>query len=360
MHIGIHAGTDLAGQRTGVEEYIYQLLHSFPSAGGASGHTFSIYVRNSAVLGDAPSFFIEKPLRSPFLWTQGRLMLETHFRRPDILFVPGQIPPLLSGCPYIMTVHGLEFLRYPEKYSFTRRWYLRNGTMAALRRARGIIAVSDSTKKDLTHFFGIEPSRIRVIHHGYSVPPDGVRAIAQKEKEIPFILYIGRIETKKNVDGMVSAFEVFKRATGAPHQLVLAGKDGFGNEKIRQMARTSPFAKDIIFRGYITQEEKWRLLSSCKAFIFTTWYEGFGMPILEAQAARAPVITSATSSMPEVAGEGAFLVDPARSEEIAKAIEIVLGDGERRARLVEAGQVNLVRFSWKKCAQETLDAIISS
>ncbi len=174
------------------------------------------------------------------------------------------------------------------------------------------------------------------------------------------MLYIGRIETKKNVDGMVRAFEIFKRATGAPHRFVLAGKDGFGNEKIRQMARKSPFAEDIIFRGYVTQEEKWRLLSSCGAFVFATWYEGFGMPILEAQAARAPVITSSVSSMPEVAGEGAFLVDPARPEEIAKAIEVVLENEERRAGLIEAGQANLVRFSWKKCAQETLDAIVSS
>ncbi|MFH1671178.1 MAG: glycosyltransferase family 1 protein, partial [Candidatus Portnoybacteria bacterium] len=153
----------------------------------------------------------------------------------------------------------------------------------------------------------------------------------------------------KNIEGIISAFELLKKKYQVPHKLVLAGPRGYGYKKIRN--------NDIVETGYIDETQKQQLLSNAELFIFPSFYEGFGFPILEAQAAGCPVITSNISSMPEVAGEGAILVEPENIEQICQMMHKVISDQELRKRLIKKGKENARRFIWQKCAQRTLKVL---
>lgn len=359
MVIGIHAEADLSGQRTGVEEYLYYLLTQFASLSEAKQQHIILYSKSSRALDFLESdIFIKKELRWPLLWTQIRLALECLAYPPDILFVPAQIPPLLSRVKTIITVHGLEFLRYPDKYSLVRGKYLYWGTRIACKKAIAIIAVSESTKKDLMHYFDVPENKITVIHHGFVPPPTDISA--KPIFKWPYFIYVGRIETKKNIDGLVRSFTYFKSKTGYPHKLVLAGKRGFGFEKISALVAKSEHKDDIIFTGYIDEKTKFDLLKHAAALVFPSWYEGFGFPILEAQSVGTAVITSDVSSMGEVAGDGAILIEPSSDEEISAAMSLVIDDPAFRQGLIDKGFLNLKRFSWEKCAKETFNILVNS
>lgn len=176
--------------------------------------------------------------------------------------------------------------------------------------------------------------------------------------DTPYFLYIGRIEKKKNVDGLIRAFTIAKEKYKLPHKLILAGSIGFGFSSKKLSAISYKLKNQIEFLGYISEEAKWELLRNAEAFVFPSWCEGFGLPILEAQQAGVPVITSNISAMPEVAGPGGLFIDPSSPESIAEAMHRISEDRKLRENLIAAGYKNAQRFSWEKCAQETLNILI--
>ncbi|OHA47064.1 MAG: hypothetical protein A3A80_01415 [Candidatus Terrybacteria bacterium RIFCSPLOWO2_01_FULL_44_24] len=364
MIIGVHAGSQINGLRTGVEEYIYQLSRSFSQLADAKKHTFIFYSKDGNILdqsliakdnGPEAGRFVSKKLRWPFFWTQMRLSAECILNPPDVLFSPVQVPPLLTKVKTVITVHGLEFLYFPDKYSAFNHSYLYWGTRAALKKAAHIIAVSESTKADLINYFNQDPTKISVVYHGFSSPEKNTPSA--HALDAPYFIYIGRIETKKNVDGLIQAFDMFKQRKGSDHQLMLVGKNGFGFDSILKAAKESKSFKDVIFAGYLDEESKWRLLRYAEALVFPSWYEGFGLPILEAQALGVPVICGNNSSMPEVAGQGAIFVDVSSADQIAEALDKISSDKYLRRDIIDKGTDNSRRFSWEHCAQNTLQIL---
>lgn len=380
MTIGIHSVAAFKEQRTGVEEYAYRLIKNFAElqgAGGQNAASFVLYTNRTSpklaeILGGRENFRI-KILKFPFLWTQIRLSLEMFFNPPDVLFAPAHVLPLIHPKNSVVTVHGLEYERLPERYPFFFGKYLRWATKFSCRAAAKIIVPSESTKRDLIEFYGVPAGKISVVYHGYNNSAAGSDS-ATAGVDFPFFLYLGRIESKKNVDGIIRAFEICKKKrslfvsppgallcgiNGLPHKLVLAGGDGFRAEKLKKQIEKSRFSTDIILKGYVSEEEKAALLRNAAAFLFPSFYEGFGLPILEAQTAGVPVLTSNISSMPEVAGEGgAFFVDPKNVEEIAEKMYKIVSDENLRKNLIKNGLGNIKRFSWQKCAEEMLKIII--
>ena len=176
----------------------------------------------------------------------------------------------------------------------------------------------------------------------------------------PYLLFVGRLETRKNIVRIVEAFEFLKEQYHIPHELVLAGKPGYGYEKIRLRILESRFRDEIREVGYVNEEEKWKLLNGADVFLFPTLYEGFGIPILEAQSVEAPVVTSVTSSLPEVAGEGAIFVDPLRMESIAEGVQKLLVESEIRSGIIKRGTHNVSRFSWMSCAKNIARILVHS
>lgn len=214
-----------------------------------------------------------------------------------------------------------------------------------------LIAVSENTKSDLMRLYGVPESKIQVVYEGY----ENSYQVSDTKYKIPdtkYILFIGRLEERKNVVRIIEAFGILKEKYQIPHQLVLAGKPGYGYERVKSKIQMSNFKKDITEPGFISEEEKWTLLRGADVFVFPSLYEGFGIPVLEAQSVGTPVVTANTSSLPEVGGDGATYVDPLSSEAIAEGIQEVLSNETFRSGIIEKAIRNRNRFSWKKCANE--------
>jgi len=403
MTISINVASAIKQPRTGVEEYTYQLLKHLTMLPEAREHRFLLYIpdtdtpstkarfgtgqarigtNNTNVFGfELPENFIVKELKWPMpMWTQIRLASEVVFNKPDALFIPVHVLPLAHPKNSVVTIHGLEYEYFPEMYPWWHRQYLRWSTRYAVRHARKIIAVSESTKRDLMKFYGADGSKICVVHHGYrlseaprsgtkskanmynpSTRPDAISGLAQGIN-FPYLLYIGRIELKKNILGILEAYKILKEKYKIPHQLVLVGHPGFGYEtiklKIKNLLEINNWKLEIREVGYVAEDEKCCLFSNASLFLFPSYYEGFGMPILEAQAVGVPVITSNISSMSEVAGDSALLVSPKNPEQIAKAVYKLVDDKAARDKLIELGYENVKRFSWEKCAKETIRILL--
>jgi len=366
MVIGINAVAAFKKPRTGVEEYTYQLIKHLTMLEESKRHRFILYsqgtvpkgqsLREGLSLRDSPLSIKQLKWSLP-MWTQVRLASEMLLHQPDILFIPVHVLPLVHPQNSVVTIHGLEYEYYPEMYPWQHLRYLRWSTKYALKNARKIIAVSENTKKDLVELYGGNPEKIEVIHHGFNVGSEQGQFLKP-----PYILFIGRLETKKNIQGLIKAFNLLKEKHQVPHKLVLVGPREQG-----QSLGYSPWNKDciqgtvpvldsdqVIFTGYVSEREKWSLLKNADLFILPSFYEGFGMPILEAQAAGCPVITSNISSMPEVAGQGAILIEPKNIEQIAQTMYKVIKDSQFKNNLIVKGYQNIKRFSWQKCASKTL------
>ncbi|HCX27757.1 MAG TPA: hypothetical protein DHI91_01290 [Candidatus Portnoybacteria bacterium] len=413
MTIGINAAAALKQPRTGVEEYTYQLIKHLTMLPEAREHRFLLYLPRSKGYSSSEAKRVEKsdgkvldfaplalhsnnntekrifdlPLPDnfeikilywplPFLWTQIRLAWEMLWCSPEILFIPVHILPFLAPKKSIVTIHGLEYEYFPEHYPLWHRRYLRWSTKYAVRQAAKIIAISANTKQDLIKLYGAESEKIEVVHHGVSFchseavgrgisrecgsciregsfPRHGGVRMTGKD---PYILYIGRVETKKNIQGLLEAYKILKEKYNIPHQLVLAGARGYGYEDIKFKIKNLKLK--IIELGYISEEEKWQLLSDADLFVFPSFYEGFGLPVLEAQVAGVPVVCSDNSSLREITGRGALLVNPRNNLQIVEAIKQAIDDNVLRDKLRQSGWENIKRFDWEKCARETLSILL--
>jgi len=358
MTIGINAMAAIKQPRTGVEEYTYQLIKHLTMLPEAAEHRFFLYLPSVALANKGldfslPENFEIKILKWPlsFLWTQIRLAWEMIVGPPEALFIPVHILPFFHPKNSIVSIHGLEYEYFPEYYPLLHRWYLRFSTKYALKHAGKIIAISENTKQDLIKLYGGDERKIEVVHHGVKILNSKAQNINSKIQK-PYLLYLGRIEQKKNIEGILEAYKILKEKYQITHQLVLAGGPGFGYEKIRSIIHNSRFV--IRELGYVNEDEKWQLFNNTEVFLFPSFYEGFGLPVLEAQAAGVPVITSFGSSLPEIAGEGALFINPKNPAQIADAIKSVIDDKNLRDKLVESGYENIKRFRWEKCARETL------
>lgn len=351
MIIGIDASRAFLPKRTGIEEYSYQVVKHLRDTLSPEIEV-RLYMRpGQGVDFTIPKNWKVKRLFAPYLWTQGRLSLEMLLHRPDVLFVPAHIVPLFHPRKTVVTMHGLEYEFSPESYSIFERLYMRWSIRFSCLVSRAIIAVSENTKKDLQKLYSVSEEKIVVIPEGFE--RERAEGVGERgNSESPFFLFIGRLEARKNIVRIIEAFEEFKEKTRLPHTLVLAGKWGYGRERIEEKIASSSVKNDITLTGYISENEKWGLLANADAFLFPTLYEGFGLPVLEAQAVGTVVITSNTSSLPEVAGQGALFVDPLKAPEIAEAMERLVTDPRLQAGIIEKATQNVKRFSWEECARK--------
>lgn len=366
MIIGLDGSRAFLKYRTGIEEYSYQVIKHLRDTLPVDAEV-RVYVRKKIAWEKGritthlpeidfvlPSHWTLVGLWAPRFWTQIRLSLEMLFHPVNTLFIPAHTVPVLHPKNTVVVVHGLEYEMSPESYSGWERFYMRSSIRYSVRAAKKVIAVSNNTKHDLVELYKVPPAKITVISEGF---------LKEKRKEgirKNMILFIGRIEERKNVGRIVEAFDLLRNKYPTPYTLVLVGKPGYGYEAIQQKISVSPHKDSIQQLGYISSEEKQHLLAEAKAFVFPSLYEGFGLPILEAQAAGMPVVTSETSSLPEVAGEGALFVNPEDTEDIAQKLSVALSLSEiQREDLVGKGYQNLACFSWEKCAQEIADTLIS-
>lgn len=364
MIIGIDASRANNQQKTGVEWYAFYIIEELKKIIPPEWRVV-LYTREPlhGELAKLPAHWRERVLkwRPRRLWTQARLSWEIWRHPPDILFVPAHVLPLVHPKETIITIHDLGGLRFPQGFSLFERWYNQFSTRLALARST-VITVSNFCKQEILHFFpDAAESRIKVIYNGYNKEYyfPGPQATSHKP-QAPYFLTISRLEEKKNTLGLVQAFELFlKNNPDSPHRLVLLGKPGLGFERVAKRIQLSPSKERVVLPGWLPIAQAALLLRGAEALVFPSFYEGFGIPVLEAMGSGVPVIASHTAALPEICGGAAILVNPNKPGEIAAAMNQVQ-ESAVRERLIDAGTKRAEQFSWERCAEDFWHTVLAN
>jgi len=366
MIIGFDGSRAFSKKRTGTENYSYQLLKSLSTID--KKNQYIVYLRPGVEVGESWSENLTfKVISWSRLWTQGGLVIQTFIDDLDVLFIPSHTLPIISkpGLKTVMTVHDLGAEYLPKMHQLKQQLYLKYITRYQLTSATRLIAVSKSTKEDLVKKVNIDPKKITVVYEGYDTESYGLRS----SKIGKYFLFVGTIQPRKNLTRLITAFSrVIPDSIRDPYyidsdfrqndklNLLIVGSKGWASSEIYMLPKKLGIEGRVKFLGYVPDKDMPALYSNALALVFPSLFEGFGLPILEAQASGCPVITSNTSSMPEVAGKGAILVDPYSTSDIVKGMSDILNK-EIRDKLTKAGFENIKRFSWEKCAKETLSVL---
>lgn len=361
--IGLEATRANRIYRTGTEWYAWHLLQQFRKISGPI--RFVVYYNQKLTedLSWQQDNFYFKKLAWPFkkLWTHLRLGLELFFHPVDIFFATNTVPLLARG-KIAVTIHDLGFLKNPELYRPLERIFHRISHWLYFKKAHKIIAISETTKQDIIKYYPKVKNKIKVIYSGY----DGqvFKVMSSKERDDfrdlhdypdKYILYVGRIETKKNIQNLIRAYKKLK--TDWP--LILAGRPGnFGFLEIQGMAQDPEVKDKIILLGYVSQRNYPMLLGSASLFVFPSRFEGFGLPVIEAMACGIPVAASSLPVIKEIAGESVHYFDPQNVDDMAEKIQELIDNQALREKLTKRGLEKVIEYSWSKCARQTVDFLL--
>jgi glycosyltransferase involved in cell wall biosynthesis len=346
---------------TGNEVYVRNLLNAF-----AGLDTSSEFVTYLSLDGPSPwvpaRFGVRRVSANPFIRLGYELSGMLRQDRPDLVHVQYTAP---LGCPVpvIVSVHDVSFLEHPEFFPRFRALQLRWSVNRTVRSAARILTLSEFSSAAIQRAYGVSSDDVvvvplaaaaefRTFHIDNAL--DAVRTRFQLPA--PYILSVGDLQPRKNQIGLIQAFaELVKSFPQLRHRLVLAGKETWFAPKVREAAKESGVGDRIRFLGFVSDQELLHLYNACDLFVFPSFYEGFGLPILEAMACGRAVACSNTSAMPEVADGAAILFNPYSVPEITRAMADLLRDAELRSRMERLGQQRAASFSWQKSAQKTLE-----
>ncbi len=363
----------------GINGYIVQLLNHLPVAESAMPDG-GVRLEYIAYLHDRrfqspPSLRVDRSswdTRSPWrriLWEQTRLAAAS--RELALLHGLAFATPLAVRCPTVVTVHDLSFLRFPSAFRPYNRSYLSLITRSSVRRAARVIAVSESTRQDVISLCGVSPQKVKVVPNGvtqaFSPVPEDQAAAFRQRKGLPdrYILFVGTLEPRKNLVRLVEAYakvrQMIRRrgASGGNDRgdellaLIIAGSKGWYYDEITARVAELELAGSVRFPGFVPADELPWWYRAATLFVYPSIFEGFGLPVLEAMACGTPTVTSTVSSLPEVAGDAALLVNPHDTDALADAIYRVLTDPVVADRLRRAGPRQAAHFSWARTASAT-------
>lgn len=365
LRIGIDAhsvGTGLGGN----ESYATNLIEALAEID--SRNQYTLYVTKSEAVkryhNRWPNFGVRRMLpHTPLVRIPVTLSAELRLRPVDVLHVQYTAPPL-TPCPVVSTIHDLAFEHLPE--TFTRRsWMqLRLTVRKTAKTAAQIITVSDYSRRDIISTYGIDPERVSVTHEA---APQGFKPIKDEREfqrirqtygiEEDYILSVGSIQPRKNLSRLVAAYSCLRRTKPEVKlpQLVLVGKCAWLYGETLRTIRELEIADSVILTGYVPEKDLPTLYSGARCFVYPSYFEGFGLPPLEAMQCGTPVIVGNRTSLPEVVGDAAVLVDPYDVDAIAKAIETVVLNTELQNELSTKGLKRAKLFDWRTTARQTLD-----
>jgi glycosyltransferase involved in cell wall biosynthesis len=354
---GIDARHANAAQRAGIGNYCYEILRALPP-----------------LLGDARlRVYLDAPPRTDFpvsaadaeicvlpakrFWTQRALPAALKTNPPDVLFCPSLQAPLRCPCPLLVTVHDLAFITFKEEFTWQRRALARLQARQAARQATHLIADSEATKHDIERLLRVHPDKITVAYAG-AAPQYATNLFETrnpKPETRPYILYVGRLQPRKNIGRLVEAFtRVISAHPALPHRLLIAGAEGWLYDRIYGAAEHSAARERIEFLGFVPESDLPDLMRNAEVLALVSLWEGFGLPVVEAMACGTAVLTSNCSSLPEVAGDAGLLVDPLDTAAIAQALERLLLDDDYRRTLEAAGPAQAAKFTWEATASTIL------
>lgn len=358
----------MEGRHSGVEEYTIWIIDALSRI--AASHTYHLFY-NSAKKVTLPKFrenVVLHAFRYPnkFFNTSQLLLNYPKWDRmlpvtPDVVFVPNpRLAPLSYGVPLVTTVHDLSFERFPEFLTMKRRmWHTLMRPQLLLQNSDHVIAVSEHTKEDVVHMYDIDSKKISVIYSGISgstVSPIDVQRI-RRMHDLPeqFLLFVGTQEPRKNIAGVIDAYTAI--AHTIPHHLVIAGERGWKTARLARSIASSAYADRIHSMGFVDEVDKSALYAAADLFVYPSFYEGFGFPPLEAMLAGTPAVVSFNSSLPEVVGQWATMIDPYNTPQLASVLQEMLLTPSRVPQSVRAAIRE--KYSWDRAAKRTIKVLES-
>jgi glycosyltransferase involved in cell wall biosynthesis len=355
----LHSGADY--RAAGVSLYTHNLLMYLPAARPEHEYVAFQGKDGPGVSGTRP-IVSPVPTRNPvarILWEQSGLPLAAGRLRVGLLHGTVNVVPLAFRGPTVVTVHDLSFLRLPERFPRSKAVYLKTAVALSSRSASHVIAVSRHTRRDLVELLGLPQEKITVVYSGaasaFRPMPETERAAFRQAhfEGRPVILHVGTLQPRKNIDILIRAFAALRRRVGIPHVLALVGARGWMYEDLFHLVVREGVKDHVHFVDFVPSEQLPLWYNSADLFAYPSAYEGFGLPVLEAMACGVPVVTSASSSLTELAGDAGITVPPGSQEALELALMRVLENESLRLELRGKGLARAAEFSWSRTALET-------
>lgn len=372
MRIGIDCRTILVpelGEKAGIGHYTYYLVRSLLSHDKENEYVlffshrpnpFVEFERPNVTIKHFPFARYKKFL--PFSYSHLLITAVLRQARLDVFHSPANTLPLSYTGRSVITIHDLAIYKHPEWFPgqvFSTKVLVPR----SLKKANRIIAVSKSTANDIEQLFKVPANKIQVVPEGVEI-----EFLDLKDKNIDvrkkfglpknYLLFVGTLEPRKNLERLITVFGKLRQSVDDRYkdiQLVLAGAPGFHSDRLKKTIASLKLSRHVRQLGYVSQNEKYRLMQNARALVFPSLYEGFGLPVLEAMALGTPVLTSNISSLPEVAGEAAAFVDPTDNDSMYVGLKNIVEHDDLRQRLIREGTKQYKLFSWGRTAQETLE-----
>lgn len=355
MRIGIDASRAFVDQPTGTERYTFEVITRLLAMPAERKHEWILYVRSQRLAYSVQADNVRiKEISLKYLWTQVGMAYRTWVDRLDVLWVPAHTLPILRkpGLKTVVTIHGIEYEWLPAYENVLQRWYLPLSTKYAVHSADRIIAVSGFTKRQLVERLGADAGKIDVVYEGVSfkeTPFKSGKGVSLRKwglKPKQYLLFIGTIQPRKNLERLIEAFSKLTPEL----KLVICGKWGWGYERVRRLISDQ---RSVIATGYVDDTTRQVLLKNALVYVQPSITEGFGLPVLEAMEAGVPVASSRGGALAEVVGNAGELFDPFDVEDMRVKIKRAMGNRE----LVRKGRKGVGEFSWEKAASETYNIL---
>jgi glycosyltransferase involved in cell wall biosynthesis len=368
VRIGINARFLLKDKLEGLGRYSHELVsrlvknhpeHEFYLFFDRKYDAQFIYAQNVKAVVVSP------PARHPFLWYlwfEWFLPLALKRNKIDYFISLDTFLSLKTNIPQHLVVHDLAFEHFPEGIPSLVQKFYSHFVPKYTEKAKKIVAVSSFTKKDICQQYKTNPDKIDVILNGVSddFRPISQEKVAKQKQELtqnnPYFVSLGAMHPRKNLANLLKAFDLFKNTDNQGFKLVLVGRKAWQNEEMEQVYESMNFKNEVIFTGRVSDADLQVILASAQSLVYVPFFEGFGLPIVEAQKTGVPVICSNTSSMPEVVGDAGILVSPSDVNEIKEAM-LKMSDSAFRDTLIEKSLANVQRFSWDKAATKFWESV---
>ena len=361
------------GERVGVNQYAFEILWGLYKLNfkEKNKHKYIIYLK-SQPKNDLPKeneFFNYKILTGKRLWIIKKLMPYLLFRSEiDVLFSPSHYLPPITLIPTVCTIHDLGYLKFSGQFKKYDFWQLKLWSAISIYISKYIISVSESTKKDIVRHYPFASNKITITYHGYdpnkfneNISHDDVRHIKQKYNlGNDYILFLSTLKPSKNIDGVLDAYKLLLSKEKLKNKLVIAGKSGWLFQSLFEKVKDYNIEKQVVFTGFVKEKDKPALISGSKLLISPSFWEGFGMHVLEAMACGKPVLISNVASLPEVAGNAGIYVDPYNAKNIADGIKRILKKTSKDYnKLVNKSLKQAKKFSWEQSVRIILQVLES-
>lgn len=363
MRIAVNTRLLLANKLEGIGWFTYEMLKRITQ--NHPEHTFYLlfdrpYSSEFVFADNIKPVVLRPQSRHPLLWYIWFECSVAQFLKKnsiDLFFSPDGYLSLSTSVPQVVAIHDINFYHNPNRLPWLASLYMNHYTPKYIKKAQRVITVSNFSKIDICRSYRVDESKVEVVYNGVG---SNFAPLTSHEAEVmratisdgqPYFVFVGAFNPRKNINGLINAYTTFRFTTNHKTKLVIVGEKMFKAKEINQAYKKSPFKEDIILLGRMNRQRLGMVVGAALAMVYPSFFEGFGVPLIEAMSCDIPIAASNTSSIPEVAGDAAIYFDPASTDEIAKAMQQLVENPDLRQQLVERGRVQRNKFSWDTSAE---------